>query len=206
MTHSLIMPGKNDAENCAKLMYMAGPNVYRYLFGLDEPGTIELLAAYFNVPETPYAKEKIIMFEDENTTMGFIQVFPVRDVNALEWNFIKKLMWNKFRIAVRYIYRGSRLLRDPRLLNDELYISCLAVFPAYRGRGIATTLLKWAEQEAQRKGLNRVSLFVEIDNDRAKRLYEKFGFRETKRKKLPKSFQQFGLTGFAKMVKDVHPQ
>jgi ribosomal protein S18 acetylase RimI-like enzyme len=85
--------------------------------------------------------------------------------------------------------------------KDELFISNLAVFEEYRGKGIAVKLLEKAEEMATEKGLNKLSLYVETDNSHAKRVYEKFGFQEVKKSMLPQEFHKHNLFGFYKMRK-----
>ena len=44
------------------------------------------------------------------------------------------------------------------------------------GRGIADALMKWALQEANARGAQEIVLSVYIDNHRARRFYERYGF------------------------------
>ncbi|HEY6049230.1 MAG TPA: GNAT family N-acetyltransferase [Sphingomicrobium sp.] len=44
------------------------------------------------------------------------------------------------------------------------------------GRGIADELMKWALEEAHRRGAKEVILSVYVDNHRARRFYERYGF------------------------------
>jgi predicted N-acetyltransferase YhbS len=66
-----------------------------------------------------------------------------------------------------------------------LYIGRLAVAPAWRGRGVAKTLVAAAEAETRRMGLPRVHLstrLVLLDN---RRLFAACGFVETTREAHP---------------------
>lgn len=58
----------------------------------------------------------------------------------------------------------------------EWYLDSLAVFPEFRGRGIATTLIKAAIQRAP--GGLRPGLLCSKTNPAAARLYENLGFRK----------------------------
>ncbi len=60
---------------------------------------------------------------------------------------------------------------------DEFYLDTLAVDPAYRGRGIASELLKAMIDRAASIG-KPAGLLVDKDNTRARRLYESIGFRQ----------------------------
>jgi ribosomal-protein-alanine N-acetyltransferase len=59
---------------------------------------------------------------------------------------------------------------------DELHINNLAVLPAYRRMGVATSLLTFIFGEGTRLGARRVTLEVRRSNDAARQLYEQFGF------------------------------
>jgi ribosomal-protein-alanine N-acetyltransferase len=67
---------------------------------------------------------------------------------------------------------------------DEGHITDLAVDERFRSKGIATSLMKHALETAKSLGTARVFLEVRSSNEAAKKLYEKFGFKEVgKRKK-----------------------
>jgi RimJ/RimL family protein N-acetyltransferase len=57
----------------------------------------------------------------------------------------------------------------------SIYIA-MGVLQAWVGRGIGRSLLEALEGWAQSKGLHRLELMVNYNNERAIRLYEKFGF------------------------------
>ncbi len=59
---------------------------------------------------------------------------------------------------------------------DELHINNLAVLPAYRRRGIGSTLLMFVLKEGSGLGARSATLEVRRSNEEARRLYERFGF------------------------------
>lgn len=59
-----------------------------------------------------------------------------------------------------------------------LYVDDISVEPACRGRGLGTKLLTLAEAYAGERGLGALLLHVEDSNEKARRLYERFGFGE----------------------------
>lgn len=59
----------------------------------------------------------------------------------------------------------------PALLLDQLYI-----LKDYHGVGIAHALMDWTLEEAQRRGATRLYLTVYVDNHRARRFYDRYGF------------------------------
>lgn len=63
--------------------------------------------------------------------------------------------------------------------QDELYIDSIAVSDDARGMGVGTTMLDFAQELAVKHGCRRLTLQVMIENPRAQRLYERFGFTVT---------------------------
>jgi diamine N-acetyltransferase len=59
----------------------------------------------------------------------------------------------------------------PALLLDQLY-----VLKEHHGSGIARALMDWALDEARRRGARELYLTVYVDNDRARRFYDRDGF------------------------------
>ena len=59
----------------------------------------------------------------------------------------------------------------PALLLDQLYL-----LKQHHGAGIAQQLMDWAFEETARRGASQLFLTVYVDNHRAKRLYERYGF------------------------------
>ncbi|MQA83251.1 MAG: ribosomal-protein-alanine N-acetyltransferase [Streptosporangiales bacterium] len=55
-------------------------------------------------------------------------------------------------------------------------VQTIAVRSGLWGRGVGTTLLAALLEEAERRGCGEVYLDVRADNDRAQRLYQRFGF------------------------------
>ncbi len=56
-------------------------------------------------------------------------------------------------------------------------IQNLGIVPRYRGRGLGSLLLRQAMSGFRRAGLNRVTLEVTAQNERAERIYRRLGFR-----------------------------
>lgn len=86
-----------------------------------------------------------------------------------------------FRIAevdgqpVGYVKLGPLKLAiepsGPALLLDQLY-----VLGEHHGSGIAQRLMDWAINEARSRGAEELYLSVYVDNDRARRFYDRYGF------------------------------
>jgi len=67
---------------------------------------------------------------------------------------------------------------------DELYLETMAVHPRARCRGVGGALLRFADDEAGRRGRRFVSLYCISANTRAHALYERWGYRDVRREDL----------------------
>jgi len=77
--------------------------------------------------------------------------------------------------AAGYVQLGPLKLpveaEGPALLLDQLY-----VLKEHHGSGIARALMDWTLEEAARRGAAQIFLTVFINNHRARRFYERYGF------------------------------
>lgn len=85
------------------------------------------------------------------------EAFIIRDSVAIGYVVLVFFFSLEFRGLVAFI--------------DELYIA-----EAHRGRGIGSAVLAELEFRCRARGLRALRLEVDHQNDRAKRLYERFGF------------------------------
>lgn len=67
---------------------------------------------------------------------------------------------------------------DKQVTRDVLFIDCLAVKEEYRGKGIGHRMLDYMKSIVKEKNFDGLELQVNAKNISAKRMYEKYGFRE----------------------------
>jgi ribosomal-protein-alanine N-acetyltransferase len=60
---------------------------------------------------------------------------------------------------------------------DELHINTIGTLPGKEGRGVATSLMDEAWEDAKARGISRATLEVAVSNQRAQALYARYGFR-----------------------------
>jgi ribosomal protein S18 acetylase RimI-like enzyme len=72
-------------------------------------------------------------------------------------------------------------LPDEVTLTDQAFVAYMAVEPEARNRGAGAALLAAAEDEAKRRRLPYMALMVTEDNESARRLYERAGYRDERR-------------------------
>lgn len=66
----------------------------------------------------------------------------------------------------------------PGAAGGSLELYQLYVLEPWKGRGIASALMDWAIASAREQGASELRLTVYIDNHRARRFYERYGFAE----------------------------
>lgn len=64
-------------------------------------------------------------------------------------------------------------------LKGEWYLDSLVTDPAFRGQGIGNELIEAACRKARASGVSFIGLNVDHGNPRAKKLYERLGFRKS---------------------------
>lgn len=69
--------------------------------------------------------------------------------------------------------RAKTAILESQNNKEQLFLHNLGTRPAYRGRGGASTLIKWGLSVAKKEGKS-ISL---LSNSAAKAFYEKFGFK-----------------------------
>ncbi|ODP36606.1 GNAT family N-acetyltransferase [Sphingomonas turrisvirgatae] len=83
------------------------------------------------------------------------------------------------------IVAGYVLLGPPSLPGDwpadTVELRTLYILPDHQGLGLGTQLLEWAIGSARARGGQQLSLSVFVDNHRARRLYERYGFTDVGR-------------------------
>lgn len=60
---------------------------------------------------------------------------------------------------------------------DELHVNTLGTLPGQESRGVATSLMDEAWDDAKVRGILRATLEVAVSNHRAQALYTRYGFR-----------------------------
>ena len=72
-----------------------------------------------------------------------------------------------------------------KLEEDNSYYICgVALFEPYRSQGIGSRFMQLAETKAKQIGFDKLSLIVFEQNQGAKRLYDRLGYKETARERI----------------------
>jgi ribosomal protein S18 acetylase RimI-like enzyme len=158
---------KEDCATIAKLYSISSDGIADYIWSkLAEPGEdiLEVGRRRYEREGTAFSYENCTMVESDAKVVGMLVAFPMH-VDPSEEEETDPVL-------APY----SKLEED-----NSYYICGMALFPEYRGRGIGSRLLALAEDHARAKGYDKLSLLVFEQNEAAKRLYERNGYREVAR-------------------------
>lgn len=178
MTDAIILrhAHPDDAPAIAPLLVMAGGGSYEFMLDGLVPGmsTEELLLPGLAGTAGSFSHRHIVVAAAaDGTVTGIAHAYPT------DW----------MRKADRSLIPPDRLehLASFDALQDwgTLFLSALAVAPAWRRQGIAARLLENTVERAADGGFPGLSLHVWADNKPARRLYARHGFQERGRAAIP---------------------
>ena len=122
-----------------------------------------------------YENGLVCLRNDE--TAGFVFSYDGKEEGSMDEGFRNRLKEKGFeKLASAPIELETK--------SNEWYIDNLLTVPTFRKQGVGTELLEAISSVAAEAGKTFVGLNCDQDNDRAKRLYEKQGFKKSGEVKL----------------------
>ena len=159
---------KSDCGSIAALYSISSDGVADYIWTtLAQPGEdiLEVGRHRYEREDSAFSYRNCVVVEHEDEVIGMLVAFPMHAEETTEDDEYDPVLAPYARLEC----------------DNSYYICGMAVFPEYRGKGIGTRLLQLAEGHALAKGFDTMSLIVFEQNNGAKRLYERFGYREIAR-------------------------
>ena len=161
---------KEDSRKIAELFSISSDGVVDYVWSTlapEYPGLepIEIGAVRYASEEGNFSYTNCVVAEREGEVIGQLCTYPIGP-SAEEPDG-----------PVDPILEPYRRLEIP----GSLYVSSLAVFDSFRGRGLGTQMLAIARDQARERNIDILSLLVSEQNAGAVKLYEREGFWEVDR-------------------------
>ena len=189
---------KHDLEMVSELIYETDKNQFGTFLDKNPTSAIKKLKNLIMAGKNSYGHEHIYIAEDhDENIMGILVAFRGDEVTFIEEGGVFMDNMNFFDFLkltlVKPIYDK---ITASSIENDDLYIGNLVVANGLRGKGIGTELLKSSFNIGSDKNCKRVLLDVIFENDNAKKLYERIGFKvcgEKHYKWLGKSEGTYGM-------------
>jgi ribosomal protein S18 acetylase RimI-like enzyme len=199
---SIIRPATpEEAQIGAELIYLSGPEIFRYLFVDDNLRCLAILRAVFPYLGHIFSHQLAQFAEVNGKVLGIMLGYRGLDERAevATAGLLKDVLspqemegWIQAGITMEEI--------RPRPLEEEFYVQHLAVMGPHQSKGIGAQLLAWTGDYARKEGSAGLSLDVEIENTRAIAFYERGGFTMTATF-THESLKRVGITGMHRMVK-----
>ena len=171
-----IIPAKpSHKEDFQKIIKESAGNVISALFGADfiQNQLAELYSSPGNLFSYEYTNFLSIGEKIGGGVLAYTWLEKRKSEFSTGFKLVKSLRFKFLRLLPQLI-RSSREMGSVR--EGELYISNLAIFREFRGRGLGKVLLKWCLSKASKERCEKIALDVEKKNIRAIKLYQKFGF------------------------------
>jgi len=164
---------QDDGETLARLWSDAFKGQLEYMLG---EATCPVLTEWFQRDQR--ILDGTTLARVDGTAVGYIQVSGKQRVSVRAALSLITLLWRHFGLTsgIKRLIQMSLTELQHRYGPKDLYVLMLGVAAPWRGHGVGTRLLAFAEQEARQHGKTGLSLTVDRHNPGARRLYERSGF------------------------------
>jgi ribosomal protein S18 acetylase RimI-like enzyme len=175
---------KHDSFKVSALIYEADVDTFNFYFGnqLNASRKIEKLVTAGD--NSLGHQQSYVVTNDDHEILG-VMVYSIGEkidkTNELKVLFKHLNILDSFRFIMIEII-DSFFLSD--LEDDDYYFAIIAVDEKSRGQGIGSFSLEEGIKLAHANECKRAVLDVDIENEGALRLYERFGFKKFKEKSL----------------------
>ncbi len=167
-----------DAQQAARLIYATGPAYFNWVFGLgDAERAVDIISRLFVRQGNRFSYQLTDLAEVSHQVAGLLVSFPGKalfQLNLVTGRHLFSLFTWKDRLLL--FKNAMPLMNEKESEPGHYLISHLSVFPEWRGKGIGTRLLNYAEIKARSKGILTCTLDVDLNNSIAQRLYRHTGY------------------------------
>ena len=175
MDNIIIRKGRTeDAQDFSQLILLSTATFFPSIFASN---TEEIMKKIFQQPGNLFSFEHSYFIEVNNKIAGMALGYNWEQKRREELYtgllLVKYLKWSFF-TRIFYLLKAQSLVG--KVLENEYYLSNIAVYPAFRALGLGTKLFSEIKRESDKTGANKIVLDVETNNKRAIKLYEKLGY------------------------------
>lgn len=172
MITKIIPASVEHAPFIGKAITMAiGDELTAHLAGEKhtEEDVVKLFSTLARRTDSQYSYlNSMVAINDGNSVAGVVVAYDGANLHEL-----RKAFFEEAEKAIGLKISG---MPQDETGPEEFYLDTLAVFPEYRGKGIATRLIKAAGERAEKLG-KPLGLLVGKTNSNAQCLYESLGFQ-----------------------------
>jgi ribosomal protein S18 acetylase RimI-like enzyme len=174
-----------------------------YLFGGGSSETArQVLEGLFQARRNYFSHEYAVVATCSGEVRGLLIGYGVPFMNSLELPtaFCMLRAFGALRYA-GFLVRALPLTGVKEAEEDEYFIAHVAVLPAFQGNGLGTRMLIHAEEAAREAGFRKLSMTVDVENQRALALYMRTGFKLIQTIEVPALRRRLGFEGIHRLRK-----
>ncbi|MTK63417.1 MAG: GNAT family N-acetyltransferase [Methanobacterium sp.] len=195
---------KYDLNQISEMIYETDQNLFGTFLDKEPVKAVAKLKKLIEAGKNSYGHEHIYIAEDENGAIqGVLVAFRGDDIGFIQEAKIFKTTMNfKDFFKLTFIKPVYDSLTASSIRDDDFYIGNLVVSANLRGKGIGSKIIEQSFELARDKECKRVLLDVIFENQGAKKLYERIGFKKCCEKNLWWSSKSDGTYGMEYSLKN----
>ncbi len=202
MDVKIVKGSSKHAQDYARLMVISSPTVFPIFFGKN---VLKVLETLYQHSGQLFSKDHVWMALNENDkVVGMIQAYDWKQNEAEELNtglILMKTIPLTMMKNIKFIMMTRNVLGIVK--HGEMFVSNVAVYRQYRRKGIGRVLMTHVETEARTRGVSKMSLEVAVENNAARKLYQRLGFKTEW--KTPRWQYQGKIIEYYRMIKELGP-
>ncbi len=179
MMNPIMQPAVPEmAQEAASLIYLTMAKTADYLFGQEPtPRTHQVLGNLFRLKSNRFSHQFTQVLCDSEKVVGLVISYSGRLMKSLELPMALQLlrMIGLVRFS-QFLWRAIPLIGMKEAMDDEYFISNIAVALTQQQNGLGHLMLEQVENQARSQGYRKIALTVDIENERAFSLYQRVGF------------------------------
>jgi ribosomal protein S18 acetylase RimI-like enzyme len=186
---------RHDPGTVAGLMYDTDPGLFRLMFGRRHT-SISKIRSLIVAGGNSFGYEDIYVACLEREVVGIAIAHDEAGLRSAEKSDLRMFLHAMGVVGTLklVLFAGpviSRILTD-HVEPCELYLSNVSVAPEMRGKGVGTFLVENMACVAREKGYKMLVLDASIENEDAKRLYDRLGFEVSGQKSIRLPWKSYG--------------
>jgi ribosomal protein S18 acetylase RimI-like enzyme len=191
------------AQEAANIMYLTMAKMADYLFGQDDKfRSHRVLEAFFRRKCNRFSHQFTHVICDSGKVVGLVISYSGRLMRSLELPMALQLVQIRGVIGFsQFLWRAFPLVGAKEAMEDEYFISNIAVLPEQQGNGMGHCLLEQVENQARDQGYKKIALTVDIENERACSLYTRIGYSLVDTITLTRLKNNIKYAGYYRMMK-----
>ena len=172
---SSARPTLQDGRTFAVLFNQAADGFPSTMLGRDYPNVI---ARGFVHPGHDLSYEYVTFAKRNTAVVGMVSGYTAEQHRASTVRHLARAAgWRVVRASVVAAMNWTLLRFMDKLSAGDFYLQAIAVNSESRGRGVGAQLMSAMVERARNQRSKRLVLDVSIENDRAQKLYRRFGMR-----------------------------